>query len=80
MGNIEIAGTVKMLQGERSQVQKELVKLDKAIKVLRELSGTNSTPFPNGKWHTMSAAARRKIAKAQRARWSKVRQQRANEG
>jgi hypothetical protein len=72
MGNLELASTVKMLQGQRAQVQKELVKLDKAIAVLRELNGANSTPSPNGK-HTMSAAARKKIGKAQRARWAKVR-------
>jgi hypothetical protein len=77
MGNLELAGTVKMLQSQRVQVQKELAKLDKAIAVLRELSGSNSTPSSNGKRHTMSAAARRKIGKAQRARWAKVRQQRA---
>jgi hypothetical protein len=74
MAYIELAGTVKMLQGQRVQVQKELVKLDKAIAVLRDLNGTNSTPSPNGKGHTMSAAARRKIGKAQRARWAKVKQ------
>jgi hypothetical protein len=74
MGNLELRGTVKMLQGQRAQVQKELAKLDKAIVVLRELNGTNSTPSPNGKGHTMSAAARRKIAKAQKARWAKLRQ------
>jgi hypothetical protein len=68
MGNLELAGTVKMLQGQRAQTQKELVKLDKAIAVLRELSGTNSTTSPNGKGHTMSAASRRKIAKAQKAK------------
>lgn len=75
MGNLEIASTVKMLEGQRVQVQKDLAKLDKAIAVLRELSGTNLTPSPNGKGHTMSAAARKKIAKAQKARWAKVRQQ-----
>jgi hypothetical protein len=74
MGNLELASTVKMLEGQRAQTQKELAKLDKAIAVLRELSGTNSTPSPNGKKHTMSAAARKKIAKAQKARWAKVRQ------
>ena len=74
MGNLELAGTVKMLEGHRAQAQKELVKLDKAIAVLRELSGTNSAPSQTGKGHTMSAAARRKIGKAQRARWAKVRQ------
>jgi hypothetical protein len=75
MGNLELAGTVKMLQGERVKAQKELAKLDKAIAVLRELSGTNSTPSQNGKRHTMSAAARRKIGKAQKLRWAKLKQQ-----
>jgi hypothetical protein len=75
MGNLELAITVKMLEGQRVQVQKDLAKLDNAIAVLRELSGTNSTPSPNGKRHTMSAAARKKIAKAQKARWAKVRRQ-----
>ena len=75
MGNLELAGTVKMLQGQRVQVQKELAKLDKAIAVLRELSGTNSTPTQNGKGRTLSAAARRKIGKAQKLRWAKLKQQ-----
>jgi pantoate kinase len=74
MGNLELAGTVKMLQGQRAQVQKELMKLDKAIAVLRELSGTNSTPSPSGKGHAMSAAARRKIGMAQKLRWAKLKQ------
>ena len=73
MQNLELASTVKMLEGQRAQTQKELVKLDKAIAVLQELNGTDSTPSTNGKRHTMSAAARRKIAKAQKARWAKVR-------
>ena len=74
MGNLELTGTVKMLQLQRAQVQKELVKLDKAIAVLRELNGTNSLSSANGKRRTLSAAARRKIAKGQKARWAKVRQ------
>ena len=75
MGNLELASTVKMLRSQRAQVHKELVTLDKAIAVLRELSGTNSASSPNGKGHIMSASARRKIAKAQRARWAKLRKQ-----
>jgi hypothetical protein len=77
MGNLELAGTLKTLQGERAETQKKLTKLDKAIAVLRELNGTNSTPSPNGRKRTLSAAARRKIAKAQRARWAKLKEKRA---
>lgn len=80
MGNLELASTVKMLQGQRAQTQKELVKLDKAIAMLQELNGTDSTPSPNGKKHTMSASARRKIGKAQKARWAKLKQKRAAKG
>lgn len=74
MKNLELAGTLKMLRGERIQVQSELAKLDKAIAVLRELSPTNSTPNGRPKAGTMSASARRKIGKAQKLRWAKVRQ------
>ena len=74
MQNLELASTVKMLEGQRARVQQELAKLDKAIAVLRELNGTDSTPSPNGKKHTLSAAARKKIGNAQKARWAKVRQ------
>lgn len=65
-------GTVKILQSERAEIQKELTKLDKATEVLQELSAPNSTPSPDGKRRTFSAAARRKMAKAQKKRWAKV--------
>jgi hypothetical protein len=80
MASIEMAEIIKTLQTERAQTRKELVTLDKVISALRALSGTNSTPSQNGKRRTLSAAARRKIGKAQKARWAKVRQQRANKG
>ena len=76
MATIEIAGVLKTLQGERAHTRKELAKLDKAIAALRELSSTNSAPTQNGKRRTLSAAARRKIAKAQKLRWAKVRAER----
>jgi hypothetical protein len=80
MANIEIAGMMKALRTERAHTRKELAKLDKVISALRELTSTNSTAARNGRRRTLSAAARRKIAKAQRARWAKVRQQRARKG
>ena len=76
MASIEITEIIKTLQTERAQTRKELAKLDRAIAVLRELSSTNSVPTQNGKGHTMSAAARRKIAKAQKARWAELRTER----
>jgi hypothetical protein len=74
MARIELCGTLKALKGQRANVQSELAKLDKAITVLEELSRTNNVTS-NGRRHkrTLSVAARNKIAKAQRARWAKVR-------
>jgi len=78
MAVIELGGTLKVLRAERSKVQGELAKLDKAINVLEELVGT-STVNSNGHGHRriLSAAARRKIGNAQKARWAKVRKERA---
>jgi len=48
-------------------------KLDGLNQELRRLfDGSSSNGVPSGKKRTMSAAARRKIATAQRARWAKV--------
>ena len=77
MASIEIAGTVKALKGERVRVKGELAKLDKAITVLEGLFRTSATTTPNGHTgkRTLSAAARRKIGKAQKLRWAKLKQQ-----
>ena len=76
MASIEIAGTVKALKGERVRILGELAKLDKAITVLEGLFRTSATT-PNGHAgkRTLSAAARRKIGKAQKLRWAKLKQQ-----
>jgi hypothetical protein len=73
MASVDLAGTLKALQGERAQRQTELDKLDRAIDVIRELAGTEPTTIGHPKQHTMSAAARRNIARAQKLRWAKVR-------
>jgi hypothetical protein len=78
MASIELGGTVRVLKVERTRVQSELSKLDKAISVLEGLSGANSvTPNGNGHKRTMSVAARNKIAKAQKLRWAKIKKERA---
>ena len=76
MTSIDLGGTVKALRGERVRVMGELAKPDKAISVLEGLYGTSATT-PNGHAgkHTLSAAARRKIGKAQKLRWAKIKQQ-----
>jgi len=64
--------TVKVLGQERSQMLGRVRQLDDAISVLRKLKGSSlSVMGKSVKKRTMSAAGRRKIAAAQRARWAK---------
>lgn len=69
------------LKSEASKLQQQLDTLNSAIKAL---GGKNSVGRPNGrpngrrKKRHMSASARARIAKAQRARWAKVRAAKKN--
>ncbi len=76
MASIDLGGTLKALKGERVRMHQEIAKLDKAITALEGIFRTETTS-PNGHAgkRTMSVAARRRIAKAQKARWAKVKQQ-----
>jgi len=60
MNNIN--GIVKQLEQERDRI-------DSAIQALKGVSSRNGASRPR---RTLSAAARRRIAAAQRARWAKV--------
>ena len=75
MASLDLTGTVKTLQAERARVLQEMNKLDKVIGVIQELAGAEASPNGLPKKRTMSAAGRRKIAKAQKLRWAKVREQ-----
>ncbi len=68
-----LADALSELRKERSRMAGQVRKLDKAISVLRKLDGGGSSGARKsvGKRRPMSAAARRKIATAQRARWAK---------
>jgi capsid protein len=69
-----LAETLRDLVRERSRMAGQVRKLDKAIGVLRQLTKGNSGSVgrqPRRKRRAMSAAARKKIAAAQRARWAK---------
>jgi hypothetical protein len=77
MASIELSGTVKALKVERAKIHGELSKLDKAISVLEGLSETSAVSSNgNGHKRTMSGAARKKIAKAQKLRWAKIKKER----
>jgi hypothetical protein len=73
MASLDLTSTLKSLQAERAHIHQELTKLDRAIDVIRELAGTAPTTNGHPKRWTMSASGRRKIAKAQKLRWAKVR-------
>ena len=71
---LTVTTAVRQLKQERARAQKEVEKLDAAIRVLSGLTGTKpglGRRASVGKRRTMSAAARKRIAAAQRARWAK---------
>jgi hypothetical protein len=64
---------VQRLKEERGQLQRRIELLDEALKALTGLGGVRrhgSAPSSR-KRRTISAAARKRIAAAQRARWAK---------
>jgi hypothetical protein len=64
------------LKNEASKLQKQLNGINSAIEIL---GGKNNVGrIKRGKKRRMSATARARIAKAQRARWAKVRAARKN--
>ncbi len=70
-----LAKVVQQLQEERDQAQTRIEQLDEALKALGSLGGlrrrVGSAQSAGKKRRTMSAAARKRIAAAQRARWAK---------
>ncbi len=75
MGNLENA--LQQLREEREQAQSQVEKLDSAISVLQGLVGTSSSTVTRDGTQpkrVVSAASRRRMAQAQRARWAKLRQ------
>jgi len=74
MANLENA--IEQLRQDRKQAQLQVEKLDLAISVLEGLAGSSSaTASRNGAQpkRVVTAAARRRMARAQRARWAKLR-------
>lgn len=69
---LNLTEAVRQLKQERDQARKNLEQLDRALKVLSGLTGLGRG-FARGqkKRRTMSTAARKRIAAAQRARWAK---------
>ncbi len=68
---MNLAQIVTELQAKRTEVEKELRGLDGAIAALRGLATGNKTRSGSGGRRTLSAAARKSISDAQKARWAK---------
>jgi hypothetical protein len=84
MGNL--ANALQQLRAERREAQSHVEKLDQAISLLASLNGsgasrpanqptgiTSVTASPSAPTRIISVASRRKMARAQRARWAKAR-------
>ena len=76
-----LTGVVRQLQKERQRVHGEMERLDAALAALGSLGAVDGrskgSPAPRTR-RPMSAAARRKIAAAQRARWAKWKKNKGN--
>jgi hypothetical protein len=71
MSNLENA--LKELRQKRSKAHTEIEKLDQIISGIESLNGTVTLHKPSQPIRIISAASRRKMALAQKARWAKVR-------
>jgi hypothetical protein len=66
---------VEQLQHERSRLENELYRITAALSTFGKVFMQGSKPAPAAarKKRTISAAGRKRIAAAQKARWAKVR-------
>ena len=73
MANLENA--LRELRTERKQAQLHVERLDQAISVIESLNGSGTSRHPNQPKRIVSAASRRKMALAQKARWVNARKE-----
>ena len=73
MGNL--TGALQQLRAERKQAQSHVEKLDQAISVIESLNGSGTFTTTKQPTRIISAASRRKMAQAQRARWARARKE-----
>jgi len=68
---------IRQLRQERAHKQRKAQQLDEAIVLLRKLGGPSRGRGVGRPRRRISAAGRRRIVAAQRARWAKIKQQKA---
>ena len=71
MANLENA--LQELRTERKQAQLHVEKLGQAISMIESLNGSGTSRNTNQPKRIISAASRRKMALAQKARWARAR-------
>jgi hypothetical protein len=69
----KLSSALQQLRAERKQAQLQVEKLDQAISVIESLSGAGAVLHVNQPVRIISQASRRKMARAQRARWARAR-------
>ena len=72
MGNL--SGALQQLRAERKQAQARVESIDQAISVIESLNNSGTVGQANRPTRVISAASRRKMARAQKARWAKARE------
>src|ERR1700675_50554 len=72
MASLENA--LQQLHADLREAQLHVEKLDQAISVIESLNGTEPSRNSNQPKRIISAASRRKMAKAQKARWERARE------
>jgi hypothetical protein len=73
MGNLSVA--LQQLRTERKQAQARVESIDQAISVIESLNSSGTFGTTKQPTRIVSAASRRKMAQAQRARWAKARKE-----
>lgn len=77
---MNLGNVLAQLREERNRTEKELSSLDEAISALGKLAADHSAPARASKPRArrkLSAAARKKISLAQKARWAKIKKRKA---
>jgi hypothetical protein len=67
-----LSNALQELRAERSQAQLHVEKLDQAISVIESLNGSGIFGNATQPKRIISAASRRKMALAQKARWARI--------
>ena len=75
-----LTSALQQLRAERREAQLHVEKLDQAISVIESLNGSGTSRKANRPTRIISAASRRRMAQAQKARWARARKELQPEG